>query len=181
MSISVKRRSVFCRVKFCPIKTIFTFLKLADWTAEHLFSVDSCQKRWSMSKTSIRVCQFLPISKTSIRVLCCYSSWFRKVSEVVCSVKVRSDFNNLQHIQTNYFAHKNHRLSVQQNLTILIDPNIDKVFHHDVWKQFAGQTSSENSTSTVFINSEFSWNIDTAVSHHCMSTYRQFNQVRLIL
>ncbi len=46
-----------------------------------LVFVDSCQKRWFV-------------------FLCYYSSWFRKVSEVVCSAAVRSDFNNLQHIRT---------------------------------------------------------------------------------
>jgi hypothetical protein len=63
----------------------------------------------------------------------------------------------------------------RSSFIFLIDPNIDKVFRHDVWKQFAGQTSSENSTSTISIDSEFfpfGWNSDTAVSHHCMSTYR---------
>ncbi len=70
-SISVKRRSVFCRVTLCPIETIFTFLKLADQTTDFLFSVDSCHERRSVSKTSIRVWQFCRfVSETSIRVFC---------------------------------------------------------------------------------------------------------------
>ncbi len=101
-SISVKRRSVFCRVTLCPIETIFTFLKLADQTTDFLFSVNRvknvvpCQKRRFVFDSFVDPCQ-----------------------------KRRSVFFvlllNLQHISNDYFAHKNLRLRE----FLILEPPVD--------------------------------------------------------